>query len=64
MTALFLVTCLLVSPPTPPDWSELAQRQIGYTELQTNLPGGRHENVRTMRAVISNGDGTGRKPGR
>jgi len=46
---------------TPPDWSELVQRQIGYTELQTNLPGGRYENVRTMRAVISNGDGTGRK---
>lgn len=36
-------------------------RHIGYTELQTNLPGGRHANVRTSRAVISQGDGTGRK---
>lgn len=34
---------------------------IGYTELQTNLPGGRHGNVRTMRAVVCNADGTGRR---
>lgn len=32
--------------------------QIGYSELRTNLPGGRHANVRTMRAVVANGDGT------
>jgi TolB protein len=44
------------------DWSELAKRQIGYTELQNNLPGGRHNNVRTSRAVIIRGDGTHRKP--
>lgn len=31
---------------------------IGYTELQTNLPGGRHANVRTMRAMVINADGT------
>ena len=34
---------------------------IGYTELQTALPGGRHANVRTMRAMISHLDGTGRR---
>jgi TolB protein len=39
------------------------QRQplIGFTELQTNLPGGRHANVRTMRAVIANVDGSNRR---
>ncbi len=34
---------------------------VGYTELRTNLPGGRHANVRTMRAAIVKSDGTGRK---
>jgi Tol biopolymer transport system component len=32
---------------------------IGYTEFRTNLPGGRHANVTTMRAVVK-ADGTGR----
>ncbi len=43
------------------DWSSLSRRQIGYTELQTNLPGGRHANVRTSRAVQIQGDGTHHK---
>ena len=34
---------------------------IGYTELRTDLPGGRHANVRTMRAVVVRADGTGRR---
>lgn len=34
---------------------------IGYTELRTNLPGGRHANVRTMRAALVHADGTGRR---
>ena len=34
---------------------------IGFTELQTSLPGGRHANVRTMRAVVVRSDGTERK---
>lgn len=34
---------------------------IGYTELQTNLPGGRHANVRTMRAMVIRRDGTDRR---
>ena len=34
---------------------------IGYTELRTNLPGGRHANTRTMRAVVVQDDGMGRR---
>ncbi len=34
---------------------------IGYTELRTNLAGGRHGNVTTMRAVVVKADGTGRR---
>jgi Tol biopolymer transport system component len=40
--------------PSPPGW-------LGYTELRTNLPGGRHANVRTMRAALVKPDGTGRR---
>ena len=38
-----------------------AEREVGYTELQTNLTGGRHANIRTMRAVLSRADGSGRR---
>ena len=38
-----------------------AERLIGYTELHTNLPGGRHANVRTSRAAVMRLDGTGRR---
>jgi len=31
---------------------------IGYTALRTNLPGGRHANVRTMRAMVMRADGS------
>ena len=34
---------------------------IGYTELRTNLSGGRHANVRTMRAAVVRADGSGRR---
>jgi TolB protein len=34
---------------------------IGYTEFRTNLPGGRHVNVKTMRAAVVKADGTGRR---
>src|SRR6516165_1776298 len=34
---------------------------IGYTEQRTNLPGGRHANVKTRRAVVVKADGTGRR---
>ena len=34
---------------------------IGYTELRTNLPGGRHANIRTMRAMVVDTHGAGRR---
>ena len=34
---------------------------VGYTELQTRLPGGRHANVSTERACVVHADGTGRR---
>ncbi|MGE3316288.1 MAG: hypothetical protein AB7O26_14320, partial [Planctomycetaceae bacterium] len=34
---------------------------VGYTELRTNLPGGRHANEVTMRAVIARADGSERR---
>ena len=40
---------------------ELVDRLIGYTEFQTNLPGGRHANVRTMRSVVVKADVSGRR---
>jgi hypothetical protein len=46
---------LQADEPLPSD------RRIGYTEFRTNLPGGRHANVRTMRAVTVKADGTGRQ---
>ena len=39
-------------------WTE---RLIGYSELRTDVPGGRHANVRTMRAMVVKADGTGRR---
>jgi TolB protein len=39
---------------------QAAVTRIGYTELRTDLPGGRHANVRTMRAAMVRADGTGR----
>ncbi len=41
--------------------SKTSTRWIGYTELRTDLPGGRHANVRTMRAMLIQADGQGRK---
>src|SRR4051812_831347 len=34
---------------------------VGYTEHRTDLPGGRHANVKTRRAVVVQADGTGRR---
>ena len=36
------------------------QDWIGYSEYRTDLPGGRHANVATMRACLVRADGTGR----
>ena len=40
---------------TPPD------ALIGYTEFRTDLPDGRHANVKTRRAVVVKAAGTGRR---
>ena len=53
---MMLSSCLEVSGGE----LELVKSLIGYTELQTNLPGGRHANVRTMRAMVSQLDGSHR----
>jgi len=46
-------------------WQIFAEEQnqpmIGFTELQCNLPGGRHANVRTMRAMVIAQNGTNKK---
>ena len=34
---------------------------LGYTELRTDLPGGRQANIRTMRACVVKADGSGRR---
>ncbi len=47
----------LITAAVVPAFAQL----IGYTELRTNLPGGRHANVRTMRAAVVRGDGMGRR---
>jgi TolB protein len=39
-----------------------AVTRIGFTGFRTDLPGGRHANVRTMRAAVVRADGTGRTP--
>lgn len=45
---------------TPWVEQQVAVARIGYTELRTDRPGGRHANVRTMRAAMVRADGTGR----
>ena len=41
--------------------AEPSERLLGFTEFRTDLPGGRHANVRTMRAMVAKADGTGRR---
>ncbi len=56
--AVALAPCTLFGADrddTPPD------ALIGYTELRTDLPGGRHANVKTMRAIVVKADGTDRR---
>lgn len=45
----------------PMGGQDLPESLIGYTELRTDLPGGRHANVRTMRAVVVRADGSDRR---
>jgi Tol biopolymer transport system component len=43
---------------TPAQWPDTL---IGYSQLRTDLPGGRHANATTMRACVVKADGTGRR---
>ena len=52
---------LLGSSVTSATASEAHHPWLGYTEFRTDLPGGRHANVRTMRAMIVRADGSGRR---
>ena len=55
---LVIFVLLSVCYGSSPD-DELPPNQlIGYTELRTDLSGGRHANVRTMRAAVINADGS------
>ncbi len=54
-TLAMTTTIGLGAPPDRP------KGLIGYTELQTNLSGGRHANIRTMRAMIINTDGLNKR---
>jgi Tol biopolymer transport system component len=58
---LALLLVLLAPRPAAADPAPAAVPLVGYTELRTNLPGGRHANVRTMRAAVVRADGTGRR---
>ncbi|MBP85890.1 MAG: hypothetical protein CMJ64_04100 [Planctomycetaceae bacterium] len=58
---LVFATLLLLSMAVRANELQLSDRLIGYTELRTSLPGGRHANVRTKRAILVRADGTGRR---
>jgi Tol biopolymer transport system component len=58
---VMVVTALVLPPRTRADPPGV-EVEIGYTELRTNLPGGRCANMATMRAMIIRADGTGRRP--
>jgi Tol biopolymer transport system component len=68
--AIFALSIALYCAGEWPEWigassdgskQENLPGHIGYTELRTNLPGGRLPNVVTMRAAAVNSDGTGRR---
>jgi Tol biopolymer transport system component len=60
LAAVFLAILAQGGTAAQPD-SPSPRQLIGYTELRTNLPGGRHANVRTMRAAVVQADGGGQK---
>ena len=53
---LSLCSSVVSQEKNPPDL------MIGYNEHRTNLPGGRHPNCSTNRAMVVKADGTQRKP--
>ncbi len=59
-----IAMALLAIVATTPTRGEApkAEPLIGYSELRTDLPGGRRANVVTMRAMVVGVDGNGRRP--
>jgi Tol biopolymer transport system component len=55
LVAVVLSGIALAAPPADP----VPDLLVGYTEFSTNLPGGRHGNVVTMRAAVVRADGSG-----
>lgn len=61
LPCIALCTLFLPAAVARAQVAELPASLIGYTELRTDLPGGRHANVRTMRARVIRANGTGRE---
>ncbi len=65
LTHVLLAQVLLVNLPSSLSLSAaeptVPELRIGYTEFQTNLTGGRHYNIRTMRACVVSSTGAGRQ---
>lgn len=61
MKSFLVFVALVSSVPVAADEPVPPQPLIGFTELQTNFPGGRHANIRTMRAAAVRADGSGRR---
>lgn len=57
-TRTVLLVLLGIVGHAAPQRAVPAERWIGYTAFRTDLPGGRHANVRTMRAAVVQADGT------
>ena len=58
------LTCILLLTPirlSRADDSSVKLPLVGYNEHRTNLPGGRHANVSTNRAMVVKADGTERR---
>ncbi len=58
LTALCLIGLLLYGVPAYALESDWPHQLVGFTEFQTNLPGGRLANIRTMRAAVVPVDGS------
>ncbi|MDA0813170.1 MAG: hypothetical protein O3C21_12390, partial [Verrucomicrobia bacterium] len=61
LAAVFLAFVAFIRTGWTQGTAASAEGLIGYTELRTDLPGGRHANTRTSRAFVVNLDGSGRR---
>jgi len=61
MKQLMIWTLILIGGLQMAQETGAASNLIGYTELRTDLPGGRAANISTERACVVRADGTGRR---